>query len=99
MAQFEFDAEVWLYQGDAAWHFVTLPAEVSDQIEAQTTAHRRGFGSVRVEVTIGATTWPTSLFPDSKRGAYILPVKAEVRRREGLSAGTPVTVSLDLIEA
>ena len=96
MAQFEFEAEVWLYEGDAAWHFITVPADVSDEIEAHTTEKRRGFGSVRVHVTIGATTWSTSVFPDSKRGAYVLPVKAEVRRREGLSAGSPVAVSVDL---
>ena len=96
MAQFEFDAELWLYEGDAAWHFVTVPEDVSDQIEARTTEHRRGFGSVRVHATIGGTSWSTSVFPDSKRGAYVLPVKVEVRRREALSAGSLVTVRLDL---
>lgn len=98
VAQFEFDAEVWLYEGDAAWHFITLPADVSDQIEARTTGQRRGFGSVRVHVTIGAATWSTSVFPDTKRGAYLLPVKAEVRRREGLSAGSQVTVGIDMAD-
>ena len=98
MAQFEFDAEVWLYDGDAAWHFITVPADVSDQIEARTTEQPRGFGSVRVRVAIGATTWSTSVFPDTRRGAYLLPVKAEVRRREGLSAGSQVSVALDVTE-
>ena len=99
MAQFEFDAEVWLYDGDAAWHFITVPADVSDQIEAEAPGPRRGFGSVRVRVTIGDTTWATSVFPDSKRGAYVLPVKAEVRKREALSAGSAVTVGVDLVDA
>jgi hypothetical protein len=98
VAQFEFDAEVWLYQGDAAWHFITVPADVSDAIEEQATGGRRGFGAVRVDVTIGTTTWSTSVFPDSKRGAYVLPVKAEVRRREGLAAGSRVTVALGVAE-
>lgn len=97
MGQFGFDAELWLYEGDAAWHFITVPADVSDEIEASTT-QRRGFGSVRVDVTVGATTWSTSLFPDSKRGAYVLPVKAEVRRRESLSPGSMVAVGLDLLD-
>lgn len=96
VAQFDFAAEVWLYEVDAAWHFITVPADVSDQIDERTTGQRRGFGSVRVRVSIGATTWSTSVFPDSKRGAYLLPVKAEVRRREGLSAGSVAMVSLDM---
>jgi hypothetical protein len=98
MAHFEFDADLWLYEGDAAWHFVTLPADVSDDIEALTSTVRRGFGSVRVRVTVGKTTWSTSVFPDSKRGAYVLPVKADVRRREHLSAGSQVTVGLELAD-
>ena len=99
MEPFEFDADLWLYEGDAAWHFVTLPADVSDDIEAEATGPRRGFGAVRVRVTIGETTWSTSIFPDSKRGAYVLPVKADVRRREGLSAGSRASVVLTVSHA
>ncbi len=95
---YEFDAEIWLHQGDGAWHFLTVPAEVSDDIEARTSHLRRGFGSVRVRVRIGATTWSTSIFPDSKRGAYVLPVKKEVRRAEGIDDGTTVGVGLDLVD-
>ena len=56
----------------------------------------RGFGSVRVESTIGDVTWRTSVFP-MKDGGYILPVKAEVRRKAGIAAGDEVTVELDLL--
>ena len=94
---FRFEAELWLYEGDAAWHFVTLPGDISDDITARTEGRRRGFGSVRVRVTVGGTTWSTSVFPDAKRGAYVLPVKKEVRTREQLVAGDRVTVALDVI--
>ena len=96
---YRFWAELWLHQGDAAWHFLTVPAEVSDDIEARTADQHRGFGSVRVRVTVGATTWQTSVFPDSKRGAYILPVKKDVRRSEEIAAGDTVEVSLELVDA
>ena len=92
-----FDAELWLHDGDAAWCFVTLPAELSDDIADQTAGRAGGFGSVRVQVTVGGTTWATSLFPDSKRGAYVLPVKKDVRRREGLAAGDRLHVALELL--
>ena len=88
-----FDAELWLWDGDAAWHFITVPPDLSDDIEEQ-AGERRGFGSVPVEVTIGSSTWTTSLFPDTKRGAYLLPVKKQVRTREGIEAGDVVTVGL-----
>ena len=92
---YRFDAELWLWDGDAAWHFVTLPPEVSDDVRAR-AGERRGFGSVRVRVSVGGTTWSTSVFPDKARGAYLLPVKREVRVRESLELGRPVTVELAL---
>jgi Domain of unknown function (DUF1905) len=96
--RFEFDAELWLYDGDAAWHFITVPPDVSDEIEARVGDNTRGFGSVPVRVTVGATSWSTSLFPDTKRQAYLLPVKKDVRRREGLEAGCTVSLALTLAD-
>ena len=93
----EFSAPLWEWEGDAAWHFVTVPEELSDEIEHRTIGVARGFGSVRVEVTVGATTWSTSLFPDAGRGAYVLPVKKAVRTAESLSVGDDVVVRLRLL--
>ena len=95
---FEFDADLWLYEGEAAWHFITLPPDVSDQIEAATDGTRTGVGSVPVRVTIGATTWSTSVFPDARRQAYLLPVKKDVRRREDLADGSRVSVVLAVVD-
>ena len=89
-----FRTELWLWDGDAAWHFVTLPAEVGDEL-AERAGERRGFGAVPVRVTVGSSAWSTSVFPDSKRGRYLLPVKKEVRRREGLEVGDEVLVQLE----
>ena len=62
--EFTFDAPLWRWQGDAAWHFIALPEDVADEIEDSPTA-RGGFGSVRVESgQVGATSWSTSVFPD-----------------------------------
>ena len=95
---YRFEAELWLHQGDAAWHFVTLPADVADDIRARTAGERRGFGSVRVEVAVGNTTWSTSVFPDKTSGSYVLPVKRSVRESEGLEAGEVAGVDLRLID-
>jgi hypothetical protein len=95
---YRFRAEVWLYQGENPWHFLTLPPDVSDEIEGRSAAGRRGFGSVRVTVVIGVTRWSTSIFPDKAAGAYVLPLKAAVRRAEGITAGDSVIVELDVVE-
>lgn len=94
-----FSAPLWEWDGDAAWHFVTLPEELSDEIEHRTTGMRRGFGSVKVRVTVGDTRWSTSLFPDTARGAYVLPIKKAVRTAESLHVGGLVAVTLALVDA
>ena len=92
-----FEAELWLHDGESAWSFVTLPADLSDDIADRTDGSRRGFGSVRVQVTVGSTTWATSIFPDTERGAYLLPVDKEVRRREGLEVGDDLRSRLEVV--
>jgi hypothetical protein len=91
-----FSAELWLYDGDAGWHFVTLPGEVADDVRALSEGTRRGFGSVRVRALIGETSWTTSLFPDARTRSYVLPVKKPVRVAEDLQPGDRVDVVLEL---
>jgi hypothetical protein len=95
---FEFSAELWRYTGKAAWYFVTLPHEVADDIDEITGDTRRGFGSVRVEVTVGSSTWNTSIFPDSTSESFVLPVKKTVRVAEDLDDGALVDVRLTLAD-
>jgi len=96
----EFEGELWLWAARQAtepgsWHFVSLPFALADEIEA--SAVPRGFGSVRVEVTVGSSTWRTSVFPSAEEKTYVLPVKKAVRVAEGLDAGDTCRVSLRVV--
>ena len=93
-----FTSLLWIWRGEAAgrWDFVTVPEEPSAEIKAHSFAGPRGFGSVRVEARISDVTWRTSVFP-LNTGGYLLPIKAEVRKRAGLSAGDEVSVELGLL--
>jgi hypothetical protein len=89
---------LWMWKGEAAgrWYFLTVPQEQSDEIRAHAFGSPRGFGSVRVEASIGDVTWRTSVFPLNK-GGYVLPVKADVRRKAGIGAGDAVTFDIELL--
>jgi hypothetical protein len=89
-------AKSWIYQGVGAWHFVTLPKKEAAEIKKQYGTKRRGWGSIRVRVTIGKTSWQTSIFPDSKLGSYVLPLKAEVRKKEHILERDTIQFSLAL---
>jgi hypothetical protein len=93
MSRFDFTAELWLHDAmPGAWYFITLPLDAADELRA--TQERRGFGSVRVHAAIGDSTWDTSVFPDTKTGSFVLPVRAAVRRRQEIDQGDQVTVSI-----
>ncbi|HEV2782679.1 MAG TPA: DUF1905 domain-containing protein [Actinophytocola sp.] len=96
----EFDAELWIWDArrDDSWTFVSLPTEASEEIRELADGPRRGFGSLRVKVTIGASTWTTSIFPDGTRGSYALPIKRAVRKAESLEAGDVATVTVELLD-
>jgi hypothetical protein len=89
---------LWIWKGEAAgrWYFATVPEEQSNEIRAHAFGNPRGFGSVKVEARIDDVIWRTSVFPLNK-GGYLLPIKAEVRRKAGLSAGDEVTLTLELL--
>jgi Domain of unknown function (DUF1905) len=88
----EFSGEIWFWRGPAPHHFVTVPDEECGALEAASAFVTYGWGMIPVAAQIGATEWTTSLFP--KDGRYIVPVKASVRKAEGLELGDIVTVRL-----
>lgn len=97
---YEFDSLLWEWtpgQGDS-WIFLSLPEDVSDELLELGAPYARGFGSLRVEATIGGTVWRTSVFPSAARRAYALPVRRAVRRAEGLAVGQPAHVRLRMVD-
>jgi hypothetical protein len=96
----EFEAPLWEWDArQESWTFVSLPADASEDIRHLTEGLRRGFGAVKVRATIGASEWSTSIFPDSKRGAYVLPVKRAIRERNKLAVGDLATVTVEVLAA
>jgi hypothetical protein len=95
---YECKGKLWKYPGEkAAWYFITLPVKLSREIKAVDAGPQRGgFGSLRVQATIGRTVWTTSIFPSTTAAAYLLPVKAQVRKREALQVGASVALKLEV---
>ena len=87
-------SKVTVYPGMAAWRFLGLPANEAKEIKEQYGKHAKGWGSLPVSVTIGKTTWDTSIFPDKKSGTYLLPVKGQIRKAEGIEDTDTVAFTL-----
>ncbi len=97
---FSFRGQCWLWQSEsAAWHFIHLPIDKSEEIKffsENLTVKKRGWGAVRVQVMIGKTIWGTSIFPHKDSNTYILPIKADVRKAEGITAGDEIEVRVKI---
>jgi Domain of unknown function (DUF1905) len=102
---YSITTKLWIWSSDkapASWHFLTIDGEAAQAIHALALMRRlefgrkRGWGAMKVRATVGDTSWETSIFPDKGSGGWLLPVKAAVRKAEGLVAGDLVKVVLTL---
>ncbi len=89
-------AEVILYPGMAGWHMIYLPKKEAGVIKKSFGALHRGWGSLPVLATLGKTRWRTSIFFDKRNDTYILPLKTEVRKKEGVFARDQVQFTLEI---
>lgn len=93
----EFSGNVHRWVNNQSIYLVSVPKELSDEIKEISEGLTNGWGSLKVEAQIDATIWRTSIFPDSKSGLFDLPLKAEVRKKNNLEAGSLVKVHLNVL--
>jgi hypothetical protein len=93
---FKINSKVFLYPGMTGWHFVSVPKKQSEEIKKTFGTPKRGWGSIPVSVVIGKTTWKTSIFPDKQSGGYLLPLKADVRKKEQIFSEDSISFSLSV---
>ena len=98
-SNYKIKGKIWCggYDSAALWHFVTVPKKETAQIKKDFGALSRGWQSLPVEVTVGKTTWQTSIFLDSKTQTYVLPIKAKVRQQEQAHEGDTVTLRFKIV--
>jgi len=88
----EFVGELIYWRGPSPFHYIAVPPDGAELLHAVAPVATYGWGVIPVTVTIGRTTFQTSLFP--KDGGYLVPVKDAVRRAERLELGDVVGVDL-----
>ncbi len=91
----EFSGPVWYWRGPAPFYFVTVPEAHAADIKALERLATYGWGMIPVEVSIGGSTWKTSLWP--KDGLYIVPLKTVIRRAEEIDEGDVLNVRLRVL--
>lgn len=87
-----FQARMIEWRGPAPFFFLPVPAQQSADIHSVAKSVSYGWGVIPVVATIGEFSFATSLFP--KDGGYLLPVKAAVRKRVGMTVGDMADITM-----
>ena len=92
--RYEFTAPLWQYAGAGGWHFVSLPKKMSKEIRKLLRSEEQGWGRLPATARIGESEWKSAIWFDTKQDTYLLPVKGDVRKAEGLGAGDRIKTTL-----
>jgi len=90
--ELDFTAVAFEWRGPAPFVFVELPGEAVEALRTISAVASYGWGCITVVATVGESTWSTSLMP--YRGGYVLPLKAVIRKAEGIALDDLVAVRL-----
>lgn len=93
---YRFSAPLWQHAPEGGWHFVTLPSDLSQEIRSQLQWQEEGWGRMKVWAEVETLTWKTSIWFDTKQHRYLLPIKAEIRKKLGLQANALLEVHLKI---
>ena len=94
--EFKFTDKPWIYDGKGAWHFVSLPKEMSEEIRNFYKDKEEGWGRLKVTAKTGDSQWKTAIWFDTKHETYLLPIKADIRRKEKIELGKEVEVTISI---
>ncbi|MBE0579135.1 DUF1905 domain-containing protein [Devosia sp.] len=92
MLQFSFDTTLIEWRGPAPFVYAPVPLEHAGKIEKIRKQASYGWGVIPVTAEIDGTAFTTSLFP--RDGTYLLPVKQAVRKKNGITVGDAVAVTI-----
>ncbi len=94
--RFNLKSQVWLYPGLSGWHFISIPTQQGAKIREKYRHLHKGWSSLPVEISLGKTRWKTSMFWSKDAQSYILPLKAEIRRKEEIMVNDEVKYTITL---
>ena len=92
--KYSFEANVWKHDSDGGWHFVSLPEDISSDIRMHLKHFEEGWGRLKAKALLKESTWDTAIWFDTKRNTYLLPIKANIRRKFNVKAGDQLNLTI-----
>lgn len=88
--EYTFSANIWYSE----WYFVSVPKEISEEIRMMRKWDEEGWGRLKATARIGNSEWKTAIWFDRKHETYLLPVKAEIRKKENIQIDQAVEITI-----
>ena len=82
--KYEFVTKMWQHTGKGGWLFVSSPHDLGKEIRENLKSEEEGWGRLKAIAKIGNSDWETAIWFDRKHKTYLLPIKAEIRKKEKL---------------
>lgn len=90
--KYEFSGKPWQYNSKGGWVFVSLPQKMAKEIRNSFKSEEEGWGRLRAVVRISNIEWRTAIWFDTKMDTYLLPLKAEIRKKGNINTEKKVDV-------
>lgn len=94
--KYEFKTEMWRHSSPGGWYFVSLPKMMSKEIRENHKWQEEGWGRMKALAQIAALKWETAIWFDTKKDTYILPIKAEIRKKSNLEINNKIEMSISI---
>ncbi|WP_298417364.1 DUF1905 domain-containing protein [uncultured Kordia sp.] len=92
--KYEFSSKLWKDSSSGGWVFITLPKNMSKEIRENLQWQEEGWGRMKASAIIKEVQWDTAIWFDTKTNTYLLPVKAEIRKKAKLKLDDVIAVSI-----
>jgi len=92
--KYEFSEKPWQHASPGGWYFASLPKEMTKEIRDSLKSEEEGWGRLKATAKIGNSEWKTAIWFDTKINTYLLPLKAEIRKKEHIKTGKQVTITI-----
>ncbi len=92
--KYEYSAKMWRHDAPGGWYFVSVPKALSKEIRENLKWQEEGWGRMKAVAQMETLIWETAIWFDTKKDTYILPIKAEIRKKSNLEINQKITMIL-----
>jgi len=89
---YNIQAVLWRHKSAGGWYFVTIPQEISKEIRDNLQWQEEGWGRMKASAIIKEHQWDTAIWFDTRTNSYVLPIKAQIRKKLSLEEGDIIDI-------